>query len=632
MKEKLKFYLLILFATGIFLTIFFFAGGADSERLYSRGYYHAQVHSLQNGELKLSPHIEALEFDLAWYNGGVQQIWGLGVPLWMWLFEKPAEALGGYCSDVTMLLTALGLLLFYTFSAGGMLYKRGVSSEGIILFCGFIVFSPPLWIFFWSPNGVYEIAGIYALICGLALLVGVVRYAAERRNIDFFIVCFLAGFSANIRPTYGIYGVAAGAVVLFLSLYERRAENRVRVWMRTLSGGLLILGGLLFLCWSNQVRFGSAFEFGHNLSHSAANIVYLTRFGNPCEEASLWSLCGELFFWIFTQPHGEWLMAPIPRWRDIYQPTFGMTWLVMLILCGVLFCGFIRVYRRALRGNMRHACGRIGTEESGVLSRPVMVFSLLFFFLLPFLVLALFYLRFATLSTRYIQDFAPALTAGLYCGIFCAAGRWKKWVWRALYLFLCWKLCFLVTTPAAERRWIKAVLGKDGIFAAEGKKIADFDGVYTLENHPVQTEMSPNGQGWNEKSGEAEAIVLLAVDRPEYLELILGKEKGDIEGVYRAKINNIELPREEIKTIAYGTNEAVRVRFSLTEEILRQRGDQLVSLCFSPSFWEGDMKRTRQLYQVRWRDKEDISDSSNPGSETQNQQEVGTPDNSQSLP
>ena len=185
MKEKLKFYLLILFATGIFLTIFFFAGGADSERLYSRGYYHAQVHSLQNGELKLSPHIEALEFDLAWYNGGVQQIWGLGVPLWMWLFEKPAEALGGYCSDVTMLLTALGLLLFYTFSAGGMLYKRGVSSEGIILFCGFIVFSPPLWIFFWSPNGVYEIAGIYALICGLALLVGVVRYAAERRNIDF---------------------------------------------------------------------------------------------------------------------------------------------------------------------------------------------------------------------------------------------------------------------------------------------------------------------------------------------------------------------------------------------------------------------------------------------------------------
>ena len=112
----------------------------------------------------------------------------------------------------------------------------------------------------------------------------------------------------------------------------------------------------------------------------------------------------------------------------------------------------------------------------------------------------------------------------------------------------------------------------------------------------------------------------------------MGKEPEGSEPVYRAKINNIELPREEIKTIAYGTNEAVRVRFSLTEEILRQRGDQLVSLCFSPSFWEGDMKRTRQLYQVRWRDKEDISDSSNPGIETQNQQEVGTPDNSQSLP
>ena len=108
--------------------------------------------------------------------------------------------------------------------------------------------------------------------------------------------------------------------------------------------------------------------------------------------------------------------------------------------------------------------------------------------------------------------------------------------------------------------------------------------------------------------GEADYIVQLLVDKPQYLELLIGPEEADREAVYRAKINNIELPLEYVRpaptgtNTLNGTNAAFLVRFSIPEPILRQDNDQLVSICFTPSFHEKDLKCTRTLYQARWRD------------------------------
>ncbi len=110
--------------------------------------------------------------------------------------------------------------------------------------------------------------------------------------------------------------------------------------------------------------------------------------------------------------------------------------------------------------------------------------------------------------------------------------------------------------------------------------------------------------------GEADYIVQLLVDKPQYLELLIGPEEADREAVYRAKINNIELPLEYVlpaptgTNTLNGTNTAFLVRFSIPEPILSQDNDQLVSLCFTPSYHEKDLECTRTLYQVRWRDPE----------------------------
>jgi len=107
--------------------------------------------------------------------------------------------------------------------------------------------------------------------------------------------------------------------------------------------------------------------------------------------------------------------------------------------------------------------------------------------------------------------------------------------------------------------------------------------------------------GWNKETGLVSAVAILTVDRPQFLELTLGPEAEGFPEVYRAKINTIELPIIGITPTTYGTNTAKCVRFSIPESILRQNGDQLISLCFTPSFHGRDMKRTRSLYQARWR-------------------------------
>src|SRR5262249_61764686 len=52
--------------------------------------YRAQVDALLDGRLALSTTPDGLAYDLAWTGDSVQQVWGLGAPLW----QAPFEAFG----------------------------------------------------------------------------------------------------------------------------------------------------------------------------------------------------------------------------------------------------------------------------------------------------------------------------------------------------------------------------------------------------------------------------------------------------------------------------------------------------------------------------------------------------------
>ena len=158
-----------------------------------------------------------------------------------------------------------------------------------------------------------------------------------------------------------------------------------------------------------------------------------------------------------------------------------------------------------------------------------------------------------------------------------------------------------MTFPASNDTWARLPRGTGELAPLEGRILSDYQGIYTPENHPWFSGIMGNGMEWNRETGLVGAMAILMVDRPQFLELTLGPEAEDFPEVYRAKINTIELPIIGITPTTYGTNTAKRVRFSIPEFILRQNGDQLISLCFTPNFHDHNMKRTRSFYQARWR-------------------------------
>lgn len=258
--------------------------------------------------------------------------------------------------------------------------------------------------------------------------------------------------------------------------------------------------------------------------------------------------------------------------------------------------------------NLRKPAPLHKTENSNEWSH-LLVWSLAFWFCLSVVALGCFYIRFATLSTRYILDFAPAFLAVSLIPLFVPLSqRWKTYLVRGLYG---WMLLQILWTQGAyplwkpgeafKRQWQNTPHNFGYNIILNNKNLADYQGIYTQENHPGPTAIVGNGMGWNKETGLVSAVAILMVDRPQFLELTLGPESEGFPEVYRAKINTIELPIIGIAPTTYGTNTAKRVRFSIPEFILCQNGDQLISLCFTPSFHDCDMKRTRSLYQVYWR-------------------------------
>ncbi len=574
-----------------------------------------QTEALMQGHFAISAHIQDIRFDTAWYGGsGVQQVWGLGMALWILPFELVARLLGyASCPDIIPLISLLFCLSLYTTHIARMLIQRGFGLPGTGLFSVMVLLCPALVNLLNGKKLVYEVTCLYAMIFALLLLLVVIRYLIGQRRFDFLLGCALAGFIALVRPTFGIYGMAAGILLSGTALLNWRKSGRTyKQLLFILSGSAVTLAGFLFLAWSNWVRFGAPFEFGHNLNFSAGSIVYLTRFGHPCGEASLWELGRELFCWVFIPWAIKAGQADIPRWRDIYQTTFDPTYLVILgLICWLLW-----------------KSGRSPKTENETTGwKRRLTWGLLFWFGLTFPVLCVFYLSFDTLSTRYILDMGPAFLALTLCPLFIPnlSPKLTGWIQKSLYAWCLLQIIWVavlyphLTRSSADEicfRWEKKpffipekFLGKT---SGKPQEPNTFNGSYTLEKHPVTSNIEVNGRGWDMADGEADYIVQLLVDKPQYLELLIGPEEADREAVYRAKINNIELPLEYVRpaptgtNTLNGTNAAFLVRFSIPEPILRQDNDQLVSLCFTPSYHEKDLECTRTLYQVRWRDPEPV--------------------------
>src|ERR1700733_13146875 len=134
-------------------------------RLWSADPYHRyQGISLLNGHFSLADSIDAMQPGLAWHNGHIQQVWGLGVAFWLMPFQAIWRLLGGQVfPDRVALGLAFALLAFYAISTGLRIAKNGDPWMGLGLMW-LIILCPPLWTLARVSQSVFEQTVLYAIL------------------------------------------------------------------------------------------------------------------------------------------------------------------------------------------------------------------------------------------------------------------------------------------------------------------------------------------------------------------------------------------------------------------------------------------------------------------------------------
>ena len=578
-----------------------------SGRWYFESIHHRrQVDGLLGGSLALRGDLSALTHDLCWSQGGVHQVWGLGIPAWRLPFDAVARGLGaGAFPDMVALAIALGLTAWvvlralfgglssasgtfsrptgegkaltpalshpYVFSVGsaaasaapvGALADRLASpAEGlarapnpapeagalptlnryshpmgeggtrsslaqIIALAGaaaLLLLFPPLLNLLQSRFAVYEEVVAYEYLVGLGLIAALLTAAQSGSRRAYWAVCTLAGLGGFFRPTLIFHGAAAmlaGAVALWwrrgvetprseetaqnaeqkdtpypaLSPSDgARGETNVRSrWLRTVAVGvgLFVLGGGL-LYYTNLIRFGNGFEFGHRLNvQYLYGSLYATRFDDPYQDEPLLSAARELFGWLFLakefnggnfyQQHIFPGQSSTVRWRESYLTTYDLSYLAWLA-AGVLAGGVAwwRLWRR------RRGEGAVETERRTGL---VAVGGLALYGVVASSLLLAFYLRNPVISSRYLLDLMPSFAALMLAGWLAWGGFWSernggRWVLSAsallLVLWLGWELSHSGSAygPPRVLTWKEVLARRDRTWYYWPRAYARFRGV-----------------------------------------------------------------------------------------------------------------------------------------------------------
>ncbi|MCI0559306.1 MAG: hypothetical protein MN733_12490, partial [Nitrososphaera sp.] len=253
-------------------------------------YHRLQVEAMLRGELALSSDPSKLDFDTAYVNGRVQQVWGLGVGLWRLLFEAPWRLLtGNSVPDRLPLVIAHAIVISFALRLARPWHARDATgsidnSFNACLFYAAISVSPHLLNLYSTPMLVYEETIVYGSLFSTAQFLAVLRLKEKLLSGPapglLIAICFAAGLGPIIRPTLLFYGLAT----LIVSIVISRREMKRRYLILSMFGFLLPIVGLL---WTNYIRFASPLEFGHSLNLTVPTLIVATRLQDPFAHASI---------------------------------------------------------------------------------------------------------------------------------------------------------------------------------------------------------------------------------------------------------------------------------------------------------------------------------------------------------
>jgi hypothetical protein len=389
--------------------------------------YRAQVDALLDGRMALTATPDGLIHDLAWTDSGVQQVWGLGAPLW----QLPFEALGRLVGlspfpDRIALLAWLAAMWFAILRAfrpreigelrpddqrvdGGR--TRALDSRAMQIGAVLLTALLPGFIAMLRGRiGIYEETAIYAYGAAMLLLAGLIALLRRPTVARYAILLALAGLTGLVRPTVWFYGLGTALIAsaILLRQHGRPAGRSIALGLALFVAG----GGALYA--TNALRFGRGSEFGHRLNiHSLPGNIVATRFSYPFERVGTLEATRELVGGLFDQPERRSKrgfyqtdlhrgQAPVPRWREYYFTTFSWPY-AAAIAAGLVIAAL--AWRR--RGDP--------------FARTLGAWALL-----GGAPLFVFYLHAPSLTSRYQLDLAPAFAALILIAWRSAVAYWPR--------------------------------------------------------------------------------------------------------------------------------------------------------------------------------------------------------------
>ena len=580
-------------------------------------WFRFQTAALLRGSFALSHNPLDLTHDLCWSEGGVHQVWGLGIPLWQLPFAAVAKllglspfpdriALGLFIALVAyvVLRTWFGSLLDHETELTASAPPRTNPSQwfnalGLVILS---LFFPPLINLMRYRMLVYEEVMVYVYFWGILLLCGAIELARKPQWRRFWLLCSLAGLGGFIRPTLVFYGFATVAVAgLVMACHERQPSRcgtkpvhlLKSIGNRHLLFGLLFFlsgGGLLFI--TNYLRFGSGWEFGHRLNLQGGSLlpsVYFTRFGYPFSQVPLTESLRELFGSLFQEKNFSDLYwyAPnifpgqdsIIRWREFSFTTYDISYAFLIGLSWAI--GARMVWKWSCSLNM-------GSPRA--LSMLIILWSALV--VLP---LVVFYMKVPLLASRYMLDFGPAFVAALVGLWYRAVEELRQRMWHsnqiagllfiALILWLGSEVALAKRADPSPAPLIKETLA-DQASPSSGldKYLPEEYRVGGSLSSPSNGSIQYNGAWWDSTSCSTRLCAIFFVDNPEFLELELTAYPGrdTTEAPLTAIRAKAGLETLEQTSITH-TNETWIVRFAGPRQRRYQRGLQPVFLAMIPT-------------------------------------------------
>jgi hypothetical protein len=453
------------------------------------------------------------------------------------------------------------------------------------------------------------------------LICGVIALMRHPRWKLFCALCLLSGMGGLIRPTlmfYGFVSVFLASLIMIRAKWKARQNNPPEWSIVSLS--LNILSGIVLFClagavlfWSNLVRFGSGWEFGHSLNVSPALIsVYSTRFDYPFKHVPLAESARELFGALFQVNrfnsiawYDRWIFSGQSmevRWRGFNVTTYDLSYAIAVGFAWLTGIG------------LAWSCWRSGYDVDRQKERKLASLSmvLIAWSILASLPLILFYMKAPAIADRYMLDFAPSFDAALI-GFWlfivdkCANAGWRQNVSLGLLCLALGVWQGIEIRIGRHESRSETSMGRDelvGQRATTPQPIAHLPGKYQIGDAMQNWAIPYNGQGWN-TNGTTECCCIFFVENPRFLELQLSlasgyqEEDSPVERI-QAKTGLEFLDRESI----IHTNSNWIVRFFGPKQSRYQEGIVPAFVAFVPSEDLGDFVAAPSpwiLKRISWR-------------------------------